>query len=271
MGFKENLIAALEMVKLARTVDQSFGGSDSERRIDKDSARSLLEAAGYAPRQERDLELYLPVSTEAGEGIVVLDNDLSLYRTAPEDIAMRKSPTVKEMLSLRNVKKILNDADVVESKQRETVRTLYHRYVDRLDLSFSKKDIDALAADGGAALDRELTEEVVEVLDLFAALLDFEAPPRVLALSQHYIRGRAERRPDGEIRFGPLVLYSRVHNRLVLVDEPVGSRDPEVLERLAAAAGGEAPVAAKGSDVFSRLGLRVLERLPEGVFPPPEP
>lgn len=271
MGFKENLIQALEMKRLAGKVNGSFGAPDTDRRIDKDAAKTLLERVGYGPRQERDLELFLPVAEGAGEGIVVLDNDLPLYRTSADDIAMRKSPTVKEMLSFRNVKKILNDADVVESKQQETVRTLYRRYVERLDLAFTDQDIDALAADGVAALEREITEAVIETLDLFAAMLDYRRPPRAFLLSQHDSIGRVDRHPSGEVRFGPAVIYNRLINRLVLIDDPIGSRDPDALERMAEVARGDTEAEIAGPDVFRELARRVHGHLPDKVFVPPPP
>lgn len=269
MGFKENLIAVLEMERLAGKVSGSMGAPDSGRRIDKEAARRLLERVGYAPRKERDLELFLPVSAEAEAGIVVLDNELPRYRSTSEDIAMRRSPTVKEMLSFRNIKKILSDTDIVESKQQETVRFLYRRYSEQLDLSFTDQDIASLAADGAAALEQHMVDAVVEALDLFAALLDYKKAPRAFALNQHHSIGQVERHASGEIRYGPAVIYSKLHNRLVLIDAATGSRDPEGLERMAAMARGDEAAAFEGKAVFHDLERRVRVRLPDGVFVPP--
>jgi hypothetical protein len=271
MGFKETLIQALDFERLAKNTIHSFGRPDGAKRIDKESARRLLEQVGYAPRSERDLELYVPVSAEAGEGIVVLDNELPLYKATAEDIAMRKSPTVKEMISFRNVKKILVDTDVVESKQQETVRTLFKRYMDRQDLSFSEEDIQQLADDGGAALKRELTDGVIDILNLFASLLAYQEAPPPFRLSQHHILGPAIRKPGGRIHMSSAVIYAKLHNRLVMIESPLDSSDPEAVDRMEAAARGDEEADRKGEAVFQALAQRVLVHLPQRVFMLPIP
>ncbi len=271
MGFKETLIQALDFERLAKKTIHSFGRPDGAKRIDKESARRLLEQVGYAPKLERDLELYVPVSAEAGEGIVVLDNELPIYRATADDIAMRKSPTVKEMLSFKNVKKILVDTDVVESKQQETVRTLFKRYMARQDLSFSEGDIQQLADDGAAALTREITDGVIDILNLFGALLAYQDAPPPFRLSQHLILGPAVRKPGGRTHMSCAVIYVKLHNRVVMIDSPLDSSDPEAVDRMEAAARGDADADREGEAVFQALAQRVLEHLPQRVFRPPLP
>jgi hypothetical protein len=71
----------------------------------------------WSRRQERDLVLFLETDGPGQTRILVLDNDLSIYNTSVDDVVLRKSPTVKEMVNIRNAIKILNDKDVVTSKK----------------------------------------------------------------------------------------------------------------------------------------------------------
>ena len=53
------------------------------------------------------LDLYIKDIDAEKTRILVLDNDLAIYNTSVYDVAMRKSPTVKEMMNPFNVVKIL--------------------------------------------------------------------------------------------------------------------------------------------------------------------
>ena len=57
--------------------------------------------------------------------VLVFDNELALYHSTVDDVALRKSPEWKEMVSIRNVRRILNDQDVVVSKGKESIRRIY--------------------------------------------------------------------------------------------------------------------------------------------------
>ena len=102
--------------------------------MDKGLFRVLLEMAEYRHLRERDLDLYLPPEGSGKSHILVLDNDLPFYKTTVSDIAMRKSPTVKEMVNIRNAIKILNDSDVVVSKKADSVKTVRQECLSRLNL-----------------------------------------------------------------------------------------------------------------------------------------
>ena len=49
---------------------------------------------------------------------------------------MRKSPTIKEMISIRNAFKIINDKDVKISTKDESLKTIQKECIDLIDLSF---------------------------------------------------------------------------------------------------------------------------------------
>ena len=57
--------------------------------------------------------------------VLVFDNELALYHSTVDDVALRKSPEWKEMVSIRTVRRILNDQDVVVSKGKESIRRIY--------------------------------------------------------------------------------------------------------------------------------------------------
>ena len=122
--------------------------------------RDLLQFAGYDVLRERDLDLYIQDLDGTMKKILVLDNELAVYHTTVQDVAMRKSPTIKEMLSIRNAIKILNDADVVVSKRDESITTIHNECIDALDLSFDRSDLESIEKDGAAALENGFSEGV---------------------------------------------------------------------------------------------------------------
>ncbi|RJQ60755.1 MAG: hypothetical protein C4530_07035, partial [Desulfobacteraceae bacterium] len=114
MPFKENLLKKMKIDDLAQEIIGAYGPPGSGQRIDMEKAKQLLDMGGFRSFRERDLDLRILEGEESDGRILVLDNDLAIYRTSAADIALRKSPNVKEMVSIRNIKKILNDSDVVK-------------------------------------------------------------------------------------------------------------------------------------------------------------
>lgn len=262
MSFKENLLKKIRIDETAKKVKASVGTPDSGRRIDKNFMRELLETGQRIYRKERDLDLYVNGSPETGEGdILVLDNDLAIYKTSAEDLAMRKSPTVKEMVNIRNIIKILNDSDVVISKKEASVETVRKECVALLDLSFDESDINMIAKEGLASLEGRYTEGVIEALSLFAELLGYVSPPKALQISQYHIVGRLAEKAKGEILFGPLILYSLIHHTLRLIEEEISCSNKENIERVRQIAVGKVKASKEGSDVFDYLKEAVMRRV----------
>ena len=106
MSFKENLLKKIQIRQLARKVQASFGPPGSPGKIDKEAMRSLLEMSPYRHQKIRDLDLFVEAADSEPGKIVVLDNELPIYRTTVEDVAIRKSPYTKEMLRIGNIIKI---------------------------------------------------------------------------------------------------------------------------------------------------------------------
>ncbi|MBU4413716.1 MAG: hypothetical protein KJ976_01250 [Proteobacteria bacterium] len=260
MSFKENFLKKIKIDRMSKVVINSIGLPDSGRKIDKETMRELLEMSPYKFRQERDLELYIKEAEEGIEKILVLDNDLSIYKTTAEDVGMRKSPTIKEMLSIRNVIKILNDKDVVVSKKEESLKTIQNELIEMIDLSFNKSDIEEIEKDGLDTLEKWDTDGVIECLSLFAELLDYKSPPKAMKIVNHIVIGSLTKKESGEIMFGPVVIYSTTNNYIKLIDQHIGSLDKEKIELMHNIAVGKEEAPFEGPLVFQYLKEEVLKR-----------
>ena len=139
MGFKQNLLDKIRIDQLTARVGPVTGRHRAGRAPSPRSRghAEMLEMGAFEHHRERDLDLYL-FSGKNGESLILLpDNELKIYRTTIEDVALRKSPTVKEMVSIRNAIKILNDKDVVISSKTQTLERIHDDLVAGLDLSFT--------------------------------------------------------------------------------------------------------------------------------------
>jgi len=259
MSFKENLLKKIKINQAAKQVTVSIGPIDSGRRIDKKIMRELLETAGYHFQKKRDLELYIKDVEVEKTRIVVLDNDLAIYNTSVYDVAMRKSPTVKEMMNPFNVVKILKDTDVVMSKKEDSVKAIEKECIANLDLSFTATDIDDIVNDGRASLDNAYADGVIECMDLFAEILNYRSAPAAFGIRHHKIIGRLVRKETGEDLFGPMILYSLIHNTLKLVEQQVGSYDKGKIQFIQNVAAGKETAAMEGPDVFQYLKSAALK------------
>ena len=260
MAFKENLRKKIEINDLANRIRSSMGPPDSGRRIDKDLVRKLLAEGVNEKIIARDMELYRLRPQGDRPRLLVLDNDLPIYNTSVEDVVLRKSPLVKEMLNIRNVIKILNDAKVVISKKEASLETLREELVADLDLHFTREDIDDLVYDGRSALANRYADGVLETLRLFADLLAYGLAPKALAVPHNTILGHWA--GAGKRVFGPLVLYDPMHNRLKGIRQPIDLNDPQDMARYEAVVSNTAAPDEEGEEVLKTLGRFVLEGTP---------
>ena len=255
MSFKENLLTKLKIDHWADKVIASIAPVESGSKVDKDAMRSLLEISPYQHQKVRDLDLYV-----AQKKIFVLDNELPIYQTTIDDVVMRKSPLIKEMVKIRNIIKILKDTDVKLSRKDESVKAIQKECIDQLDLSFTESDIDAIARDGQASLERDYADGVIECLDLFAELLDYQPAPKAFQLGRHKIMGALTPRDGGEALYGPMTIYSLIHGTLKLIDEQISSFDKTKIELVQQVAAGKQKAAVEGPDVFEYLKNTVLKK-----------
>lgn len=262
MGFKENLLKKIEIEQLGRKVAASVAPQADAAKFDKSAMRRLLEMGEFShvAFDDRGLDLYILENDGDRKKILVLDNGLAIYRTSVDDVALRKSPTVKEMISIRNAIKILNDSDVRLSKRDESVATVERMLIEKLDLNYQAADIADIARDGVAALEGGYVEGVLESLLLLGELLGFGPAPKQLQAAHREISGAKSKGEAGEAVFGPAVIYDKLHNTLRLVRTPVSSRDRENLDRFNRITNGEQPPSAKGAAVFEYLRDAVLAK-----------
>ena len=260
MSFKENLLTKLKINRLADKVLTSIGPVESGSKVDKEAMRNLLEMSPYQYQKSRDLDLYVENVDQDQKKIFVLDNELPIYKTTIEDVTMRKSPLIKEMVKIRNIVKILKDSDVKLSRKEESVKAVQKMCIEQLDLSFNESDIDEIAGDGQAALERDYPDGVIECLELFAELLDYQPAPKAFQLSRHRIIGALASKAGGEVLYGPMIIYSLIHGTLKLIKEQISSFDKSKIELLQQAAAGKQKADAEGPDVFEYLKNTVLQK-----------
>ncbi|MFZ0240819.1 MAG: hypothetical protein WAL90_04165 [Desulfobacterales bacterium] len=259
MSYKENLLKKIEIDRLARRVTDSLGEVGSGRKLDREAMRRLLDIAGYTHRRERDLDLYLENGSAEKGLILVMDNDLTIYDTTLEDVVVRKSPAVKEMISIRNVIKILSDKDVVVSRKEDSVMRVRQACLGRLDLSRTAADVADIATDGAASLEGGYAKGVREVVAMFAEMLGYRSPPKVFQAAHHEIVGAVTEKADGEVRFGPAVIYNPADNGIKLIDRELSSLKKDDIDHYQAVVKGDATPAARNAAVFEWLKQRVLE------------
>ncbi|RJQ69997.1 MAG: hypothetical protein C4519_21315 [Desulfobacteraceae bacterium] len=271
MGFRENLLQKVHIDRLADQVLRSLRPADPPQRIDRAAMQDLLDLGDYEHRHERDLDLYFRITDGGGKQlIVVLDNELKLYHTTVEDVVLRKSPTVKEMVSIRNAIKILNDKDVVVSSKSDTLRRLQTELIDALDLSYTPADIEAFEADGRQALQNGYADGVTEVLTLLAEVLGYAKAPKAFQIPHHHVWGAMVKNEGIEIQMGPIVLFSLVHLTLRMVKQPISTLDKAALTRFQQVIRGEAQADLEGPAVFTALKEQVLAQKPRIINPKAE-
>lgn len=258
MSFKDNLLKKIKIINMSKKVLGSIGPPDSERKTDKATMRRLLEMSPYTLHQKRDLDLYIKSDPDEKGEILVLDNELALYHTTADDVALRKSPTIKEMVSIRNAIKILSDSDVVISKRGKTVNTIRKECIDLLDLSFTKADIEEIEKEGSASLENGYSDGVIESLSLFAELLDFSPPPKAFKMRHCEIMGHLTKKDSGEMVFGPAVIYSLAYNTLKLIEKKIGSFDKGGMEYFKQVIAQDQEALKEGPDVFQYLKEAVV-------------
>ncbi len=262
MGFKENLLRKIKINGLAAKVRLSLKPSDPPRRIDRESMQAMLEMADYTYRRERDLDLYsMPPKDDGKQLIIVLDNELKLYNTTIMDVALRKSPTVKEMVSIRNAIKILNDKDVVISSKTDTLQRVQQELLDALDLSFNEADIEGLVHDGQGCLKNNYTEGIVETLTLFSEILGFEKPPKAFRIRHQHIWASITPSSPGAVAAGPIVIFSLIHNQLKMILKPIHSNDKSAMQRFEQIAADQEKADLAQEEVFNELKKMAMQKL----------
>ena len=266
MSFQENLLQKIELERLASKVIASLRTGQARHPVDKEAMRSLLELSPYQFQRERDLDLYIKPAEGELKLILVLDNELPIFRSTVKDVVTRRSPRTLEMWKISTIRHILVDSDIRMSTREESVETILKDAAAQLDLTYTDKDIEDLAREGMAWLAGKEAEGVEKTLALFAELLDYAKPPKPFGLDQVICYGVAAPGRGKDTVFGPLVMYRPDANILLWIDKIFSSSDREQLEFLRSVAAGRASVPVTGEAVFHKLQAKVLEQ-PQRVVP----
>ncbi|MBA3030213.1 MAG: hypothetical protein FP816_15575 [Desulfobacteraceae bacterium] len=260
MTFIENLLKKIEIDQMARTVRGSLGTYESGAKLDLETMKKLLHNTAFKPMELRNLELFVLKTGEEKNEILVLDNDLPIYHTTPDDVALRKSPTIKEMVSIRNAVKILRDTDVLVSKKEVSLWRVQKECLETLDLSFTRQDIEAIEQDGISSLERDYLDGIREALTLYAEILDLKPVPKKFQMLHHDIWGQIETPENGRVRITSVVLYNLMQNKLKLYAGEIKGTLQEVTQSLKALSDGKQKASHEGSEVFIALSRMVRDR-----------
>jgi hypothetical protein len=270
MKFRDRLLQKIKIDELTRKVTRSLTGPDSGVHFDKESMRQMMGMGPYPHLQDRDLDFYILEENDVGCDkadctILVLDNGLPIYRTTMDDVKLRKNPTVKEMVNIRNAIKILNDKDVVVSRKAESLNRVRARLIDALNLSYDAEDIDDIAKAGQSALEQNDCERVEESLRLFAELLQLLPLPHALRKGdQGDVKvGRTIQASSIDYFVELVTVYECSANRLRFLRGPLKSGNRNHMEQLEGVLNGDdTPADAADAAVFDILKETVVAERP---------
>jgi len=260
MSLKQNLLKKIEINTLTRKVLNSVGPVGSLKKVDKTAMTRLLDMADYQEKKERDLTLFYKEDISGKLSILVLDNELPLYLTTIDDVVMRKSPTIKEIISIRNAIKIVNDSDVVLSRREQSVEAIQKECTGKLDLSFTGSDLDEIERDGVIALKASESDGVIQSLSLFAELLGFHLPPENFRTDDLFVLGARRSDGDRSIPFGPAVVYDTNKNDLKLFENPYPATGAQEKAPIYPVLTGNEKASRQGADVFQYLKESIKEQ-----------
>ena len=175
MSFKLNLKEKIRLDTLLEKLLSTIRDNPGKRCLDLTLTRELLYMTGFESREVRGLHLYLGSLEDEVTEVVVLDNELPIYKTTVLDVALRKSPFWQEIFSIRNIRKIMNDEDVIITKGKASLKRLYTHALALLDLTYNSDDLSLMLEDARLGFEQDSIGQVRDSLDLFIALVDFQA------------------------------------------------------------------------------------------------
>ena len=260
MSFKENLKAKINLDRLLQKLVSTIREPPGKRWVDKVLTQELLDMTDFKHKKVSYLHLYIrPLEGEIME-VLVFDNELPIYHTTVADVALRKSPHWKQMFSIRNIKKIMNDQDVIISKGKESLKRLHANALALLDLTYSRDDLTLLLDDASQGLDQKSIAQIQESFDLFFELLDFQ--PVSLGVLEQDLQIFARPELDGVAvpAFEDLILFDEKTLSLGLKKGAFSPQSDLALAWVIKYARSEEPADLKGIDVFKFLGDLALDK-----------
>jgi len=260
MSFKENLKAKINLDRLLQKLVSTIREPPGRRWLDKVLTQEILDMTDLEHKRVRDLHLYVrPLDGEIME-VLVFDNDLPIYHTTVADVALRKSPYWQEMVSIRNIRKIMNDKDVIISKGKESLKRLHANALALLDLTYTGDDLALLLEDARNGLERKSIGQIQKSLDLFFELLDFQ-PVSLGVLEQDLQIFAGPKLNGGAVpAFEHLILFDEETLSLGLKKGAFSPQSDLDLAWVIKYARSEEPADLKGIDVFKFLVELVLDK-----------
>ena len=262
MSFKENLKAKIKLDKLLKRLLSTMREPPGKRWLDKVLTQELLDMTDFEHKKVKNLQLYTrPLEGEIME-VVVLDNELPIYHTTLADVALRKSPYWQQMFSIGNIKKIMNDQDVILSKGKKSIKRLHANALALLDLTYTRDDLAPLLEDARQGLEQKSIAQIQESLDLFFELLDFQ--PVSLEVLEPDLQIFARPKPNGGVvpTFEHLILFNEKSLLLGLKKGIFSPQNDLDLAWVLQCARGEKKADLQGIDVFEFLAELALEKAP---------
>ena len=197
MELRTRLQGKMGLDRMARQVAASLDAGRETGRFDMETMRRLLAQTDFEESGARGLVWFSRTDAIHGAEHLVLDNGLGVYRTSVSDLLLRKAPTVREMISFRNVRKILDDSDVCRFKGKQSIEHVRKVAIGRLSIVVTPQDVAALAEWGGISLELGEPEDVVMALSLFDELQGRRPVGRPLVAEGVWVTAKRRGRPFG--------------------------------------------------------------------------
>lgn len=259
MSLKENLKSKMRIDRLARQILATVRETPGERKLNQDATRKLLQMTDYEYSKVRGLHLYV-APVKGGElEVVVLDNELPIYHSTVEDVTMRRAPRWKEMVSIRNIKKVLNDEDILVSRGKASIERIRTRAAAQLDLSYTRNDMEELVTEVSAALAARSTEQIQELFEMFFELLPFRTLRLDILPSNLLAFARFEGREATAEYHKDLILFDTEKAQVKLLKGRFSPRSDLDLARLLQCIAGERAADLDNISVFSFLAELALQ------------
>jgi hypothetical protein len=260
MSFKENLKIKMKLNRIFQSLVSTVREPPGRRWLDKELTKKLLAMTDFEYKRVRNLDLYIrPLDGEIME-VAVLDKEMPIYHTTVDDVTMRKSPYWQQMFSIRNVRKIMNDHDVIASKGKESLKRLHASARALLDLTYTRDDLALLLEDARRGLEQKSISETQESLELLFELLDFQ--PLSLEALEPGFQSFARPKPNGGTvpTFEHLILFNEENLSLGLKKGSFSPQSDLDLAWVMQYARGEKTADLQGTDVFEFLAGLALEK-----------
>jgi len=260
MSFKENLKAKIKLDRLLEKLVSTIREPPGRWWLDRVLTQELLDMTDLEHKKVRDLHLYMRPLEGGIMEVLVFDNELAIYHTTEADVVMRKSPYWQEMVSIRNIRKIMNDKDVIMSKGKESLKRLHANALALLDLSYTGDNLALLVEDARQGLKRKSIEQIKESLALFLGLQKFE--PVSLGIPELDLQIFARQKVGGCAvpNFEHLILFDEENLSLGLKKGPFSTQSGLDLAWVMQYARGEKIADLQGIDVFEFLAELALEK-----------